>query len=102
MSLTDLKVRSAKPKDVPYRLTDGGGLYLWVTPAGGRLWRWKYRYEGKEKLMSFGKYPDVSVVSAHECHASARRMLGEGIDPMAARKAVKVADGSLASAPLRL
>lgn len=92
MPLSDLKVRNAKPAPTPYRLTDGAGLYVWVTPAGGRLWRWKYRFEGKEKTMTFGGYPDVSIASARERHGAARRLLADGIDPMAERKAVEVAD----------
>ncbi|MHB1744692.1 MAG: Arm DNA-binding domain-containing protein [Acidobacteriaceae bacterium] len=72
MALTDTGVRKAKAKDTAYRLSDGGGLYLWITPAGGKLWRWKYRHECKEKLMSFGKYPDVPLSQARERHAEAR------------------------------
>jgi integrase len=70
---------------VAYRLKDARGLYLLVTPAGGRLWRYKYRFEGREKLMSFGPYPDVPLVRARELHASARRLLADGVDPMAER-----------------
>ncbi|MGO9775772.1 MAG: Arm DNA-binding domain-containing protein [Terracidiphilus sp.] len=52
--------QTAKAAEIAYSLGDGGDLYLWVKPTGGKLWRWSYRYEGKEKLMSLGKYPDVS------------------------------------------
>ena len=55
--LTNTEVRKAKVKRAAYRLSDGRGLYLAVTPAGGNLWRWKYRFQGTEKLMSFGRYP---------------------------------------------
>jgi integrase len=72
-------------------MPDGGGLYLLVTPAGGKLWRWKYRFQGVEKLMSFGRYPDVTLGDVRERHASARRLLASGIDPMAKRKAEKIA-----------
>jgi hypothetical protein len=72
-------------------LTDGGGLHLEITPAGGKLWRWKYRYEGKEKLMAFGKYPDVSLALARERHRDGRKMLATGVDPMARRRAEKTA-----------
>jgi integrase len=89
MALTDTEIRKAKAKEQPYRMTDGGGLHLYVTPAGGRLWRWKYRYDGLEKLMSFGKYPDVSLATARELHAEQRRLLAAGTDPMAQRKAEK-------------
>ena len=73
-------------------MSDGGSLYLWVTPSGGKLWRWPYRYEGKEKLMAFGKYPDVSLAQARERHSEARRLLATGIDPMVQRKAEKTAE----------
>lgn len=88
--LTDTQLRKAQPALKPYRLTDGRGLYLMVTPAGGKLWRWKYRHGGSEKLMSFGGYPDVPLAAARDRHSAARRLLADGIDPMAARKAEKV------------
>jgi integrase len=92
MALADTGIKKAKPKQRPYSMSDGGGLYLWVTPAGGKLWRWSYRYERKEKLMSLGKYPDVSLGQARERHSEARRLLAEGVDPMAQRKAAKTAE----------
>ena len=85
--LTELQIRKARPKSVLYKLADGRGLYLAVTPAGGKLWRWKYRFAGKEKLMSFGQYPDVPLSSARKQHFDARQLLASGMDPMAARKA---------------
>lgn len=91
MALTDTGIRKAKTKASAYRMSDGGGLYLQVTPAGGKLWRWKYRFEGREKLMTFGGYPDVSLSQARERHAAARKLLAIGTDPMAERKADKAA-----------
>ncbi|MFP5204897.1 MAG: tyrosine-type recombinase/integrase [Acidobacteriota bacterium] len=91
MALTDTVIRKAKAKAVVYRMSDGGGLYLLVTPAGGKLWRWKYRFEGREKLMTFGSYPDVSLSLARERHAAARKVLATGVDPMAERKAERAA-----------
>jgi integrase len=88
--LSDTEIRKAKTKEIAYRLTDGRGLYLTVTTAGGKLWRWKYRFEGSEKLMSFGQYPDVSLIDARERHGAARKILAAGVDPMAKRKAEKV------------
>jgi len=82
-------------------MTDGRGLYLTVTPAGGKLWRWKYRFEGVEKLMSFGQCPDVSLADARERHGSARKILAAGVDPMAKRKAEKVAGMAAASGSFR-
>jgi integrase len=89
--LTDTEIRKAKVKPAAYRMTDGRGLYLVVTPAGGKLWRWKYRFQGFEKLMSFGGYPDIPLVDARERHAAARKLLASGIDPMEKRKAEKTA-----------
>ena len=91
MPLTDTEIRRSRPGNDPYRLTDGRGLYLQVAPTGGKLWRWKYRFEGKEKLMALGQYPDVPLAEARERHAEARRMLASGVDPMAMRKAEKAA-----------
>jgi len=72
-------------------MSDGGGLYLWVTVSGGKLWRWSYRYTGKEKLMSLGKYPEVSLAQARDRHRTARALLATGVDPMAQRKSDKLA-----------
>ncbi len=91
MALTDTEIRKARTRGNAYRLSDGGGLYLFVTPAGGKLWRWKYRFDGREKLMTFGSYPDVALSLARERHAEARKLLANGVDPMAERKAEKAA-----------
>ena len=61
MALTDLQVRKAKPETKDYKISDGNGLYLLVTSAGGKLWRWKYRFNGKEKLMTIGAFPVVTL-----------------------------------------
>lgn len=92
LALTDTTVRKAKPTEKPYKLSDGGGLYLAVMPEGGKLWRWKYRFGGREKLMAIGKYPQISLAQARGLHAEARRMLATGIDPMARRKAERNAE----------
>ena len=91
MSLTNTEVQKAKPADTPVKLADGRGLYLLVQPSGSKLWRWKYRFLGKEKLMALGQYPDVSLAQAREAVDSARKALAAGIDPMEQRKAEKVA-----------
>jgi integrase len=96
MALTDTEIRKTKARDVAYRLSDGRSLYLWVTPAGGKLWRWSYKHEGKEKLMSFGKYPEVTLAMARDRHVEARRQLANGLDPMAQRKAAKTAARNVA------
>ena len=91
MSLTDTEIRRSKPADKAYKLFDSGGLHLLVTPSGGRLWRWKYRFEGTEKQLALGSYPALSLADARERHAKARKQLADGIDPMAERKAEKTA-----------
>ena len=91
MPLSDVAIRKAKPADKPQRLFDGGGLYLEVMPTGGKLWRWKYRYAGKEKRLALGSYPDVGLADARDHHAAARKLLAAGIDPGEKRKAEKAA-----------
>lgn len=92
MPLTDTAVRRAKPADKPQRLFDAGGLYLEVSPAGGKWWRLKYRFGGKEKRLSLGVYPDVRLAEARERRDQARKQLAAGTDPGQARKAEKEAD----------
>jgi integrase len=91
MALTDTEIRRSKPAEKSYKLFDSGGLHLLVTPAGGRLWRWKYRFEGTEKQLSLGSYPELTLADARERHAQARKLLVSGVDPMAERKAEKTA-----------
>lgn len=91
MPLTDSAIRTAKPGEKPQKLSDGGGLFLLVTPKGGKWWRLKYRFEGKEKLLSLGTYPDTGLKDAREKRDAARKQLAAGIDPGAHRKAVKAA-----------
>jgi len=86
MALTHTAVKNAKPRQKAYRLYDVGGLYLQVTAAGGRLWRFKYRFGGKEKLLALGKYPDTSLKQARDHRDAARRLLAENIDPAAERQ----------------
>ena len=88
--LSNLKCEKAASGAKPYSLPDGGGLYLWVTPAGGKTWRWAYRFAGKMKLMTFGKYPDIPLACARVLHAQARALLASGVDPMAERKQAKL------------
>jgi len=92
MALTDTEIKKAKPNKNAYRMSDGGRMYLWVTPSGGKLWRWGYRFQGKEKLMALGKYPAVSLALARERHLEAKKLLATGTDPMALRKVEKTAD----------
>ena len=91
MPLTDTAIKKAKPGAKPVKLSDGRGLYLLVSPSGSKLWRWKYRVLGKEKVMALGAYPDVSLAQAREGLDKARKVLAAGSDPMVVRKADKAA-----------
>ena len=89
--LTDAPIRKAKPKDKPYKIADGGGMYLEVMPNGSKYWRMKYRHGGKEKRLAFGVYPDVSLALARERREEARKLLANGCDPGAVKQAQKTA-----------
>jgi len=89
--LTDIKVKSARPEKKQYKLADGQGLYLLVTPQGGKLWRFKYRFNNKEKVRAFGTYPEISLADARENRDAARKQLANDIDPGEAYKARKKA-----------
>jgi integrase len=89
--LSDVKVRNSKPREKNYKLTDGSGLYLLVSLTGGKLWRMKYSYGGKEKLLSFGSYPIVSLIEARRRRDDAKQLLEKGIDPSIHQKAIKAA-----------
>jgi len=89
MALTDTAIRKTKPTDKPFKVADEKGLFLLVAPTGGKLWRMKYRFEGKEKLLSFGPYPDMPLIRAREKRDEARKLLADGIDPGEHLKAVK-------------
>lgn len=87
MPLTDTAIRSAKPSGKPIKLTDEKGLYLLIAPAGGKLWKLKYRFGGKEKKLSFGSFPEVSLKDARQRRDQARSLLAAGTDPAAAKLA---------------
>ena len=89
--LTDTGVKNAKPGEKTKRLFDGRGLYLEISPAGGKWWRLKYRIDGKEKRISLGVYPDVRLKAAREARDQARELIAQGIDPSAQRQAEKAA-----------
>src|ERR1043166_4513607 len=89
--LTHLAVESAKPREKPYKLSDGNGLHLLVTEKGSKLWRLRYRFGGKQLMLSLGSYPDVSLVQARDGRDEARKLIAKGIDPSAQRKANKIA-----------
>lgn len=90
MALTDATIRNAKPAVKQYKLADGAGLYLLVTPAGGKLWRLKYRMAGKEKLAAFGAYPEVSLAEARKRRDEAREQIAASKDPSREKRRAKI------------
>lgn len=91
MALTDVKIRNAKPGEKPIKISDSEGMYLLINPGGGKCWRLKYRFEGKEKVLALGTYPQVSLAEARDLMRAARKELRNGVDPGAARRAQKLA-----------
>ncbi len=91
MALTDTAIKKAKATDKVQKLADAGGMYLQVSTTGGKLWRYAYRFDGKQKTLALGIYPDVSLSAAREKHQEARKLLAAGTDPMEKKKADKVA-----------
>ena len=90
-TLSETRIRAAKSKERPYKLFDARGLFMLVTPTGGRLWRLRYRIGALEKLISLGAYPDVTLKRAREKRDEARRLIADDIDPSAQRKAQRAA-----------
>lgn len=97
MPLSDTAIRKAKSTDKPQKLADGGGLYLLLNPNGSKWWRLKFRFDGKEKLLSLGVYPDTGLAEARSKRDAARKQLALGIDPGAHRKAEKSAGAERAA-----
>lgn len=91
LPLTDLQVSKAKPKEKDYKLSDGFGLHLLVTPTGGKLWRFQYRFEGKQKTLALGTYPEISLADARQRREDARKLVANSVDPGAVKKARKAA-----------
>lgn len=94
MALTDTAIKKAKPEAKQRKLFDGRGLFLLISPKGGKWWRFKYRFDSKEKLLSLGTYPDITLKQARERRDEARRLVASGIDPAEQRKAQKAAHAS--------
>jgi integrase len=90
MPLTDIKVKNAKPQGKQYKLTDGEGMYLLVSPNGGKYWRLKYRFAGKEKTLALGTYPTLSLAEAREKRFDAKKQITNGIDPSQEKKQKKL------------
>lgn len=91
MPLSDTTIRTAKPKDKLYRLTDANGLCLEVTPSDSKLWRYRYRFNGSAKMLAIGAYPSVTLLKARQSRDEARQMLIDGTDPGEQKKAAKQA-----------
>lgn len=90
MALTDIGIRNAKPGEKPSKMSDGGGLYLLVTPSGGKLWKFKFRVDGKEKKLALGSWPDVSLADARKRRERAREDLAAGMDPALEKQLDKI------------
>ncbi len=88
--LTELAIKHAKPKDKAYKISDSGGLHIEITPSGGKLWRWRYRFNGKAQLLALGKYPAVSLAEARRKRDEARALVGEGKHPTREKRAEKL------------
>ena len=97
MPLTDTAIRNAKPRGKPRRLYDADGLYAEIAPTGGKWFRLKYRFNGKEKRISLGVYPDVSLKDARDRRDAARKLLANGIDPSRDRKRQKFVEANQAA-----
>src|SRR5690606_22767920 len=91
MPLSFQAVKNAKPREKPYKLTDGQGLYLLVQPSGTKLWRLNYRYAGRHKTLAIGVDPEVGLGEARERREAARKALRDGLDPSALKKAARAA-----------
>ncbi len=92
--LTEAKVRTTKPQKSPQKIFDGGGLFLLVTPSGGKLWNLKYRFNGKEKKLSIGSYPEISLAEARQRKEEARTLLANEVDPGEIKKAQQAAESA--------
>ncbi|QSR23191.1 integrase arm-type DNA-binding domain-containing protein [Hyphomonas sp. KY3] len=95
MKLTDTRIRNLKKAEKPYKVADGGGLYLQVTATGSKLWRMRYRFDGKQKLLSFGAYPDLTLQKARQRRQAARALLADGVDPAEHAKEAKAQQAAL-------
>lgn len=90
MALTEMEIKHLKPKDKLYRVSDGGGLALEISPAGGKLWRWRYYFQGKEQMLALGKYPAVTLAEARKKRDEQRNLLNAGKHPTREKKIQKL------------
>ena len=97
MALTALEINKAAPRESAFKLTDGGGLFLLVQPNGGKYWRLAYRFNGKQKMLALGVYPDVPLALARQRRDDARKLLAQDVDPGEHKKAAKAAGAEAAA-----
>jgi hypothetical protein len=102
MALSDMAARNARPKAKPFKLYDEDGLYLFISPAGGKYWRVKYRWQSAEKTLSVGSYPEITLKEARERRDDARVLLAHGVDPYQERKRLEKAKILEKSSTLRV
>ncbi|SNB47486.1 integrase arm-type DNA-binding domain-containing protein [Geobacter sp. DSM 9736] len=95
--LSDIQVKNAKPQEKDYKLMDGFGLFLLVTPTNGKLWRFDYRYGDKRKVLAFGAYPSITLAEARQRREDAKKLLANGVDPGEMKKALKSTDKDIAA-----
>lgn len=95
--LTALAIENAKPKEKPYKLSDGNGLHLLIPPSGSRLWRFRYRFGGKQLMLGLGAFPEVLLADARQKRDEARKLLANGIDPSQKCKEDKLASVQIRS-----
>lgn len=100
MPLTEIQARNSKPRERAYKLADGEGLFLLVQPNGSKLWRMKYRFGGKEKLLSFGAYPELGIAAARDKRTAAKALLVYGKDPMKSKGEVISQEGATSGSNL--
>lgn len=96
MPLTDAAVRAAKPREKAYKMADGQGMYLQVTPSGAKYWRLKYRVDGKERVHAIGVYPTVSLLAARKARDAIKDQIRGGLDPSHEKRRVKLEAGCAA------
>ena len=102
MALSDLKISKAKQKDKPYKLYDSLGLFLLVSPKGSKLWRQRYKYMGKEGLLTHGSYPIVTLAEARRKRDDVRKQLSDGVNPGTQRKLDRIAAETQARTTFKL
>ena len=95
--LSDAQIKNAKPQEKDYKLMDGFGLFLLITPTNGKLWRFDYRFDNKRKMLALGAYPSVTLAEARQRREDAKKLLANGIDPGAMKKTLKSTGKELAA-----